>query len=86
MHGLLWYDGSKRPLAERLAPALQRCRERLGGNVERVLVNARDANETVRGVVVEVSSRVLKGHLWLVVEDEPVIVAENFLGMLGMGE
>jgi len=66
MLGMLWYDASGRPLAERAADAAAYYEKKYGSRPNRVVVNATEtAPEQVNGMTVNVSRMVMVNHLWI---------------------
>ena len=71
--GLLWYDNSKKPLAQKVAEAATRYRERFGREPNICYVNPADlpASEQHSGdIVIQTAPRVLRHHLWVSRETE----------------
>ncbi len=68
--GMMWYDGDKGGLPERLGRAVSYYREKYGSRPNICYVHASGDREqvTVDGVRVEPSALVLPGHMWLGVE------------------
>lgn len=65
VEGLLWFDNDgKKPLAEKVAPAVRRFRERVGREATTVLVpNGEAPAEQIGGVRVVEWGRVMPGYL-----------------------
>jgi len=72
--GLLWYDASKRALADRIAPAARRYRERFGEEANVCYVNPAelpDGECQINDIHVLPLARILCHHLWLEQESGP---------------
>jgi hypothetical protein len=65
--GMLWYDASGRPLAERAADAAAYYEKKYGSRPNRVVVNTTEtgAPDQVGGMTVNVSRMVMANHLWI---------------------
>jgi len=66
MRGLLWFDDTNRPLIERMAPAMERYRERLGGEPGAVVLRPCDAEGQLCVLPILEDARMLKGHFLIV--------------------
>lgn len=68
MEGLLWFDNdAKKALAEKVAPAVRRFRERVGREAKTVLVASGEApaGEQINGIRVVEWGNVMPGYLWV---------------------
>ncbi len=68
MEGLLWFDSDpKKGLAEKVAPAVARFRERMGREARTVLVASGQAPtcKQVNGVRVMECGNVMPGYIWV---------------------
>jgi hypothetical protein len=73
--GMMWYDGDKGGLAERLGRAVTYYHEKYGGQPNVCYVHALGDDErvTIDGVRVQPSALVLPGHMWLGEERQPAL-------------
>ncbi len=71
MHiGMLWFDNGSTPLAVKIINAAEYYQRKYGMRPNFCAVHPDEASETqVNGVRVTASRQVLRGHLWIGVED-----------------
>ena len=73
--GLLWSDDNKKPLADIIAAASLRYRQRFGCAPNTCYVHPTqlpDGEYTVNGVAIRSSARVLRSHFWMGIENDQV--------------
>ncbi len=66
--GLLWYDGGKKQLADKVAKAVKRYRERFGERPNVCYVHPLtlpEGEQEVAGVTVRTSPQILQHHFWV---------------------
>lgn len=72
MIGLLWFDNSKKPLAEKIIAATQHYLTKYGLIANEVHIHAAnyDPGAMVDGIKIVVDPLMLKNHIWVVRKDE----------------
>lgn len=76
--GLLWFDNSKRPFAEKLSAAAKRYTDKFGIAPDTCIVNPADVpagGSAVAGIEIRAKQTVMPNHLWLGVS-KPVEVTQ----------
>jgi hypothetical protein len=68
--GLLWFDGSKKPITEKIQDAAKRYQEKFGIAPDMCFVNPRDfetESKTKPGLTIQVASKttIMPNHIWL---------------------
>lgn len=74
--GLLWYDNSPAPLAQKIATASKRWREKFGNAPNCAFINPTDVSihdlaalSAATGMSVDVKNTIIKNHIWLGVDE-----------------
>lgn len=71
---LLWYDNSKRPIADKIADAAKRYKQKFGCVPNIVFINPRDCLASIVNVPstmkVHAKTTILPDHIWLGVKSQ----------------
>lgn len=67
--GMLWYDNSNRPLADKVLAAADYYRKKYGRTPDCAYVNPRETLSPIPGIELSVSRQVLPHHIWIGVKD-----------------
>lgn len=70
--GLMWFDNTDKPLAEKIADAMIHYRKKFGANPNLCIVNPTDlegALLNLRGVRIASARHILRHHIWVGTEN-----------------